>query len=68
MNQEQIKEQEKVVSKFVKSIVPIFKYDSLKIKKLKKFDNEQLSQELVDQLRECLMDAIEYQSKTKGVE
>jgi hypothetical protein len=63
MNQEQ---EEKVVQ-FVKNTVPIFKYDNLKIKKLKKFDNEQLSQELVDQLRECLMDAIEYQSKTKEV-
>lgn len=67
MNQEQIKEQEKIVSEFVQNTIPVFKYDNLKIKKLKKFDNEQLSQELVDQLRECLMDAIEYQSKTKGV-
>ena len=64
MNQEQ---EEKVVQ-FVKNTVPIFRYDHLKVKRLKKYDGEQLSQELMDELKECLMNSIEYKTiNTKEV-
>ena len=68
MNQEQIKHQEEVVADFVKNTIPVFKFDKLKVKRLKKYDGEQLSQELMDELRECLMSSIEYKTvKTKDV-
>lgn len=66
MNQEQ---EEKVVQ-FVQNTIPVFKYDLLKVKRLKKYDGEQLSQELMDEFKECLMNSIEYKTtvKTKEVE
>jgi hypothetical protein len=66
MNQEQ---EEKVVQ-FVQNTIPVFKYDRLKMKRLKKYDGEQLSQELMDEFKECLMNSIEYKTtvKTKEVE
>ena len=66
MNQEQ---EEKVVQ-FVQNTIPVFKYDRLKMKRLKKYDGEQLSQELMDEFKECLMNSLEYKtiSKTKEVE
>lgn len=69
MSQEQTKQEEKVVQ-FVKNTIPIFKYDRLKMKRLKKYDGEQLSQELMDEFKECLMSSIEYKItvKTKEVE
>ena len=69
MSQEQTKQEEKVVQ-FVKNTIPIFKYDRLKMKRLKKYDGEQLSQELMDEFKECLMSSIEYKPtvKTKEVE
>ena len=70
MNQEQLKEQEEKVVQFVQNTIPIFKYDRLKVKRLKKYDGEQLSQELIDDLKECLMSSVEYKTtvKTKEVE
>lgn len=69
MSQEQTKQEEKVVQ-FVQNTVPVFKYDRLKMKRLKKYDGEQLSQELMDEFKECLMSSIEYKItvKTKEVE
>ena len=69
MNQEQMKQEEKVVQ-FIQNTVPIFRYDKLKVKRLKKYDGEQLSQELIDDLKECLMSSVEYKivTKTKEVE
>ena len=66
MNQEQ---EEKVVQ-FVQNTIPVFKYDRLKMKRLKKYDGEQLSQELMDEFKDCIMDSLEYKtiSKTKEVE
>ena len=70
MNQEQLKQQEEKVVQFVQNTIPIFKFDKLKVKRLKKYDGEQLSQELMDELKECLMSSIEYKItvKTKEVE
>ena len=70
MNQEQLKQQEEKVVQFIQDIIPVFKYDKLKVKRLKKYNGEQLSQELMDELKECLMNSIEYKTvtKTKGVE
>ena len=67
MNQEQ---QEEKVVQFVQNTIPVFKYDRLKMKRLKKYDGEQLSQELMDEFKECLMNSIEYKTtvKTKEVE
>ena len=67
MSQEQ---QEEKVVQFVQNTVPIFRYDKLKVKRLKKYDGEQLSQELIDDLKECLMSSVEYKivTKTKEVE
>ena len=67
MSQEQ---QEEKVVQFVQNTIPVFKYDRLKMKRLKKYDGEQLSQELMDELKECLMSSIEYKItvKTKEVE
>ncbi len=69
MNQEQMKQEEKV-AQFIQNTIPIFKYDLLKVKRLKKYDGEQLSQELMDEFKECLMDSLEYKTivKTKEVE
>lgn len=69
MNQEQLKQEEKVVQ-FIQNTIPVFKYDRLKMKRLKKYDGEQLSQELMDEFKECLMNSIEYKTtvKTKEVE
>lgn len=70
MNQEQIKQQEEKVVEFIQNTIPVFRYDKLKVKRLKKYDGEQLSQELMDELKECLMNSIEYKTnvKTKEVE
>ncbi len=67
MSQEQ---QEEKVVQFVQNTIPVFKYDRLKMKRLKKYDGEQLSQELMDEFKECLMNSIEYKTdvKTKEVE
>lgn len=69
MSQEQMKQEEKVVQ-FIQNTIPIFKYDLLKVKRLKKYDGEQLSQELMDEFKDCLMNSIEYKTavKTKEVE
>ena len=70
MNQEQMRKQEEKVVQFIQNTIPIFKYDRLKMKRLKKYDGEQLSQELMDEFKECLMSSIEYKTtiKTKEVE
>ena len=70
MNNEQTKEQEEKVVQFIQDTIPIFKFDKLKVKRLKKYDGEQLSQELMDEFKECLMSSIEYKItvKTKEVE
>lgn len=67
MSQEQ---QEEKVVQFVQNTIPVFKYDRLKVKRLKKYDGEQLSQELMDEFKECFMNSIEYKTtvKTKEVE
>ena len=70
MNQEQMKEQEEKVVEFIHNTIPVFNYSKMKVKKLKKYDEEQLSQELMDEFKECLMSSIEYKTavKTKEVE
>ena len=40
----------------------------MKVKKLKKYDGQQLSQELMDDLKECLMSSVEYKTVTKTKE
>ena len=67
---EQLKQQEEKVVQFVQNTVPIFRYDKLKVKRLNKYDGEQLSQELIDDLKECLISSVEYKivTKTKEVE
>ena len=70
MNPEQLKQQEEKVVEFIQNTIPVFRYDLLKVKRLKKYDGEQLSQELMDEFKECLMNSIEYKTavKTKEVE
>lgn len=68
MNQEQIKQQEEKVVEFIQNTIPVFRYDKLKVKRLKKYDGEQLSQELMDDLKECLMSSVEYKTITKTKE
>lgn len=70
MTNEQLKQQEEKVVQFVQNTIPVFKYDRLKMKRLKKYDGEQLSQELMDDLKDCLMSSVEYKTitKTKEVE
>ena len=68
MNQEQMKEQEEKVVEFIQNTIPVFRYDKLKVKRLKKYDGEQLSQELMDDLKECLMSSVEYKTVTKTKE
>lgn len=70
MTNEQPKQQEERVVQFIQNTIPIFKYDRLKMKRLKKYDGEQLSQELMNEFKECLMNSIEYKTavKTKEVE
>lgn len=70
MTSEQLKQQEEKVVQFIQNTIPIFKFDKLKVKRLKKYDGEQLSQELMDEFKECLMDSLEYKivTKTKEVE
>ena len=68
MNQEQLKQQEKKVVEFIQNTIPVFRYDKLKVKRLKKYDGEQLSQELMDDLKECLMSSVEYKTVTKTKE
>lgn len=65
MSQEQ---QEEKVVQFVQNTIPVFRYDKLKVKRLKKYDGEQLSQELMDDLKECLMSSVEYKTVTKTKE
>ena len=67
---EQLKQQEDKVVQFIQNTVPIFRYDKLKVKRLKKYDGEQLSQELMEEFKEWLMNSIEYKTtvKTKEVE
>lgn len=68
MNQKQMKEQEDKVVKFIQNTIPIFKYDLLKVKRLKKYDGEQLSQELMDEFKEFFMNSIEYKTTVKTEE
>ncbi|WBF79503.1 hypothetical protein BNNNBJKE_00058 [Aeromonas phage vB_AdhM_DL] len=68
MNNEQTKEQEEKVVEFIQNTIPVFRYDKLKVKRLKKYDGEQLSQELMDDLKECLMSSIEYKTNVKTKE
>ena len=70
MNQEQMKQQEEKVVEFIQNTIPVFRYDKLKVKRLKNYDGEQLSQELMDEFKDCFMDSIEYKTtvKTKEVE
>lgn len=68
MNQEQLKQQEKKVVQFIQNTIPVFRYDKLKVKRLKKYDGEQLSQELMEDLKECLMSSVEYKTVTKTKE
>jgi len=70
MTNEQPKQQEEKVVQFVQNTIPVFKYDRLKMKRLKKYDGEQLSQELMDEFKGCFMNSIEYKTtvKTKEVE
>ena len=68
MNQEQLKQQEEKVVQFIQNTIPVFRYDKLKVKRLKKYDGEQLSQELMDDLKECLMSSVEYKTVTKTKE
>ena len=70
MNNEQTKEQEEKVVEFIQNTIPVFRYDKLKVKRLKKYDGEQLSQELMDEFKDCFMNSIEYKTtvKTKEVE
>lgn len=65
MSQEQ---QEEKVVQFVQNTIPVSKYDKLKVKRLKKYDGEQLSQELMDEFKECLMSSIEYKTTVKTEE
>ena len=67
MSQEQMKQEEKVVQ-FVQNTIPVFKYDRLKMKRLKKYDGERISQELMDEFKECLMNSIEYKTTVKTEE
>ena len=64
MNQE-MKEQEDKIAEFIQNTTPIFNYSKLKFKSLKKYDKEQLSEELMNTLKECIMNAVTYESKTK---
>lgn len=68
MNQEQLKQQEEKVVQFIQNTIPVFRYDKLKVKRLKKYDGEQLSQELMGDLKECLMSSVEYKTVTKTKE
>lgn len=68
MNQEQMKEQEEKVVEFIQNTIPVFRYDKLKVKRLKKYDGEQLSQELMDEFKDCFMNSIEYKTTTKTKE
>lgn len=70
MTNEQLKQQEEKVVEFIQNTIPVFRYDKLKVKRLKKYDGEQLSQELMDEFKECLMNSIEHKTtvKTKEVE
>lgn len=63
-----MKEQEEKVVESVQNTIPVFRYDKLKVKCLKKYDGEQLSQELMDDLKECLMSSVEYKTVTKTKE
>lgn len=38
MSQKQMREQEEKVVQFIQNTVPVFKYDKLKVKRLKKYD------------------------------
>lgn len=68
MNNEQMKEQEQKVVEFIQNTIPVFNYSKMKVKKLKKYDGQQLSQELMDDLKECLMSSVEYKTVTKTKE
>ena len=68
MNQEQRKDQEEKVVEFIQNTIPVFRYDKLKVKRLKKYDGEQLSQELMNDLKECLMSSVDYKTVTKTKE
>lgn len=68
MNKEQLKQQEEKVVQFIQDTIPVFKYDKLKVKRLKKYDGEQLSQELMDEFKEFFMNSIEYKTAVKTKE
>ncbi|QEG08419.1 hypothetical protein HWC26_gp167 [Aeromonas phage 2L372X] len=68
MNNEQMKGQEQKVVEFIQNTIPVFRYDKLKVKRLKKYDGEQLSQELMDEFKDCFMNSIEYKTTVKTKE
>ena len=68
MTSEQFKQQEEKVVQFIQDTIPVFKYDKLKVKRLKKYDGEQLSQELMDEFKEFFMNSIEYKTTVKTEE
>ena len=60
-----MKEQEEKGVEFIQNTIPVFRYDKLKVKRLKKYDGEQLSQELMDEFKDCFMNSIEYKTAVK---
>lgn len=57
--------QENKVEDFISNITPVFNFDKFKIKKLKKYDKQQLTPELMEELQQCLMNAITYDNEVK---
>lgn len=57
--------QETNVEEFIANIVPVFHYDKFKIKKLKKYDKQPLTSELMTELQECLMSAVTFDNDVK---
>lgn len=47
------------------NIIPIFNFDKFKIKKLKKYDGQQMTSELIAELQECLMNAVTFDNEVK---
>ena len=58
--------QEDQVKEFIHSVTPVFNYSKFKIKRLKKFDGKPLTEDLMEELKNCLMNAVEY-NQTKEV-
>lgn len=57
--------QENKVEDFISNITPVFNFDKFKIKKLKKYDKQQLTPELMEELQQCLTNAITYDNEVK---